>query len=91
MSLNQNRVTIEKIQKLLNEAETEEHVFWGKVLVVSYKLPNGFTLEGVGSCVDPANFDLEIGRMIARKKVEDQMWLLEGYKLQEELFKAGVL
>jgi hypothetical protein len=89
--MSQNRVTLDQIAKLLDEAETEEHVFWGKCLVVSYKLKNGFTLEGSGSCVDPSNFNLEIGRRVARKKVEDQMWLLEGYKLQEELFKAGVL
>lgn len=86
-----NKITPQRIQELLDNAETEEHTFWGKELAVSYKLPNGFTLLGRAACVDPANFNLEIGRRVARKKVEDELYLVEGYKLQEELFQAGVL
>jgi hypothetical protein len=62
--MNDNRVTQEQIDALLDGAETEEHTFWGKELVVSYRLPTrgGFTVSGRAPCVDPANFDLEIGQ-----------------------------
>lgn len=86
-----NKVTSEQITSLLDSAETQEHVFWDKELVVSYKLSSGFTICGRGACVDPANFDLEIGREVARKDAENQLWKLEGYLLQNRLHKQSVL
>ena len=83
--MNSNRVTQEEITALLDAAQTQEHTFWDKTLVVSYKLPCGFTIEGRGPCIDPANFDLEIGRQVARKDTEKQLWQLEGYRKQLEL------
>jgi hypothetical protein len=85
----QNTVTQEQIDALLNSAETEECIFWGKEIVVSYKLPSGFTVLGRAACVDPANFDPEIGRDMARKDVASQLWKLEGYVLQLRL--AGLV
>lgn len=86
-----NTVTQEQISHLLNNAETQEHVFWNKELVVSYKLPNGFTVLGRAACVDPANFNLQVGRCVARADVEKQLWQLEGYLLQNKLHEEGVL
>ena len=80
-----NKITKEQIENLLDSAEIDEHVFWNKDLVVSYKLPCGFSIIGRGACVDPANFDLEIGRNVARQQVEDKLWELEGYRLQFEI------
>jgi hypothetical protein len=84
---NSNRVTPEQITALLDEAHIEEYTFHGKVLVADYQFPsrNGFTITGRAACVDPANFDLEIGRKIARADVEKQLWQLEGYLLQQKL------
>ena len=82
---NSNRVTPDQIKNLLDTAETQEAVFWNKEIVVSYKLVSGFTVIGRGACVDPANFNIDIGRKIARKQVEDQLWQLEGYLLQNRL------
>jgi len=83
----ENKVTREQIDQLLDEAETQESVFWDKELVVSYRLKkNGFTLIGRAACVDPANFDLEIGRRVAREMAAKTLWQLEGYLLQQELF-----
>lgn len=89
--MNSNRVTQEQISQLLDSAETQEHTFWGKELVVSYKLSSGFTVCGRGACVDPANFDVEIGRRVAREDAENQLWRLEGYRLQAELHQRGTL
>lgn len=86
---NANRVTYETIAALLDNAETQELVFHGKTLVVSYQLECGFTLRGEGSVVDPANFNIEIGRQVARQNVENQLWQLEGYRLQWKLFEEG--
>lgn len=89
--MNNNRITQEQITALLDSAITEESVFHGKEVVVSYKLPTrgNFTITGRGACVDPANFDIEIGRKVAREDAENQLWQLEGYRLACQL--AGML
>jgi hypothetical protein len=81
-----NKVSPERIKFLLDNAQTQEHIFWEKELVVSYLLPNGFSIIGRGVCVDPANFDIEIGRQVAREQAENTLWQLEGYLLQQKLF-----
>lgn len=86
-----NRVTQEQIDELLNSALTEEHIFWGKELAVSYKLVNGFTVLGRAACVDPANFNMELGRKYAREDAADQLWKLEGYLLQNTLYARSAL
>ncbi len=78
-------VSQEHIDKLINEAETQEAIFWDKELVISFKLHNGFTVLGRAACVDPANFDLVIGRKIAKDNAKEQLWQLEGYLLQTKL------
>lgn len=83
--MSNNRVTQEEIDALLDASETQEHIFWDKELIVSYKLPSGFTIAGRAACIDPANFDLEIGRKVARENAEHQLWQLEGYRKQLEL------
>lgn len=85
---NQNRVTVEQIDHLIDDAATLETTFWGKEVVISYKLRCGFTLLGRGACVDPANFDIEIGRKVARQDAVNQLWELEGYLLQNRLYNA---
>jgi len=82
-----NTVTLEQITRIVDEAETAEAVFWCKEVVVSYKIYNGFTILGRGACVDPANFNLEKGREVARRDVIQQLWQLEGYLLQNRLYE----
>jgi hypothetical protein len=89
MSTN-NKVTSDQIKSILDNSETQEVVFWDKEVVVSYKLYNGFTILGRGACVDPANFDIEIGRRIAREQAENKLWELEGYLLQNKLYEEKI-
>ncbi|UZV39997.1 hypothetical protein LPP2_g29 [Leptolyngbya phage LPP-2, strain SPI] len=86
-----NKVTFEQVEALLDSCEVQETIFWDKELVVSYKLPNGFTVLGRGACVDPKNFDINIGRTVARQQAADTVWLLLGYELQNKLYNEGLL
>ena len=90
--MNNNRITQEHIDNLLDSAEIEEHTFFGKDHQVCYKLSsNGFTVVGRGACVDPENFNIEIGRKVARQDASNQLWRLEGYRLQCYLSDEGIL
>jgi hypothetical protein len=48
-------------------------------------MANGFTVIGKSACASPENFDLELGRKIARQDAVNQLWPLEGYLLREKL------
>lgn len=89
MDNRRDEISADCIEALLNSAEIEEYTFHGKQHVVSYKFPNNFVVFGVGSCVNPENFDIELGRKYAREQVENKLWELEGYLLANLL--AGVV
>lgn len=86
-----NTVTQLQIDALMAGSEFEVRTIYDKVTVVVAKLPNGFTIVESSGCVDPANYDEAIGVEICKQKIEDKLWYLEGYLLQEQLYKAGEL
>lgn len=54
---------------------------------------NGFIYgTGVGSCIDPSEFDEEIGRQVAyrnaSKQATDKVWEEEGIILRHEMMQA---
>jgi len=64
------------------------HVFPGTTLTVCcMTLRNGFTVTGESAAASPENFDLEIGRKIARENARNKIWRLEGYRLRQSLFE----
>lgn len=80
------RVTQDEVDRLLDSAEVQEHIFFGKELNVCYQLPNKFTITGRGAVVDPTRFDLEIGRKVAREDAANQIWKLLGYLRQQQMY-----
>ena len=59
------------------------------VTVCNITLDNGFSVRGESACVDPRNFDMEIGRNIAYKDAFGKLWALEGYLLAERRFREA--
>lgn len=47
-------------------------------------LANGFSVTGQSACVDPANFNPQIGRDIAFRKARDELWPLLGFRLVDK-------
>lgn len=62
----------------------------GKVMVCEITVTNGFTVRGESSTVSKANFNEEIGRTISFKNAREKIWQLEGYLLQDKLYKEAV-
>ncbi len=81
------RITPEHIDSLIVD-ETYTVLPSGKVMVCELTLKNGFTIRGEGSAVSKANFNEEIGKQVSRKNAREQIWQLEGYLLQEQLYKG---
>ena len=75
-----------------NSSVTEEDVenMIGSILIetinekttfVQVTLLNGFTLEETSSCVDPKNYDMEMGADICMTKIKDKIWFLLDFLL----------
>lgn len=83
------RITKAEIDALYNKLE----FVFGKVsetrIMCSASLDGFVIADGFGACVDPANFDEQIGMQIAQKKCSlaayDKLWELEGYRLSRFL------
>jgi hypothetical protein len=58
------------------------------VTVCLIKLKNGFTVTGQSACVDPAEYNKEIGEQIAYKRAEDAIWSFLGFRLADNMMAA---
>ncbi|WP_300259444.1 Gp49 family protein [Clostridium sp.] len=54
----------------------------GKTTIVHATLINGYKLTEASSCVDPKNYNKEIGVKCCLEKIENQIWALLGFLLQ---------
>jgi hypothetical protein len=77
------RITPERI----DEQIAETHYMRGPntLTICVLVLKNGFSVTGESACVDPKNFDEEIGKEIAFRNARDKIWSLEGYALAKTL------
>jgi len=53
------------------------------VTLCNITLKNGYSVRGESACVDPRNFNIEIGKGLAYKDAFGKIWPLEGYLLAE--------
>mgnify|MGYP001390814771 CR=1 FL=1 len=87
--MSKNTLTQADIDKILSESRVEVLKLEPKTTLVKVTLPNGFELIETSSCVDPANYNHDMGKQICMKRIEDKIWYLEGYVLQSKV--AGEL
>jgi hypothetical protein len=87
--MSKNTVTQEQIKNIMDSSVFLIKTFLNKTTVVFCQLPNGFVIVESSSCVDPANYDEELGAEICKKRIENKVWELEGYKLQCEMGKQN--
>jgi hypothetical protein len=86
LKMSKNTVTQEQIDGILKASEIKVfHRVFEKQCIIVAKLPNGFTVVGESACVDPENYVEQIGEEIAKERVKNKIWELEGYALQKVL------
>lgn len=54
----------------------------GKTVFLSADLLTGFVQYETSSCVDPINFDHEIGKEVCLKRIKDTIWECLGFGVQ---------
>lgn len=81
-----NSVTIEQVRANMQDVIVRTlQDFEKPCTYVTVKMKNGFTIRESTTCVDPANYDEEIGKQICLEKIEDKIWFLLGYALQDKI------
>lgn len=69
--------------------EEQFHVFPGTTTTVcALKLTNGFVVTGESACINPADFDAEMGQKIARENAIQAIWKVEGYRQKQAFYEA---
>ena len=80
-----NKITQEMVNKVIEEAKIRDEKWWNNLTVVSVKLKNGWTITQSSACVDPANYDHELGKSICMKAIENEVWKLLGWSLNDDM------
>lgn len=81
----QTKVTGSDVDDLLERSKFIIDRVFDKCTIVSCQLPNGFVIVETSSCVDPDNYDEDLGVEVCMKRIKDKVWELEGYLLQNDI------
>ena len=81
-----NTVTIEQVKENMQDVIVRTLQDFGKPCTyVTVRMKNGFTLRESTTCVDPANYDHELGKSICMKAIEKEVWKLLGWSLNDDM------
>ena len=83
------RLTDDMIDEVI-VAEAYHHFAGTTLIVCCLTLRNGYAVTGEAACVSQNNFDITIGRQIARENAREKIWQLEGYLLKEAISHVKV-
>ena len=77
------RVTKEYMESRIQEVVYLDQAFGGTVTICNILLNNGFSIRGESACVNPENYNQDIGRKIAYDRAINSLWPLFGFLLAE--------
>lgn len=83
--MNRNTITEVQVREIIDNSEIEVQTILDKCAIVTCQLPNGFIIVESSACVDPANYDENLGAQICMERIVNKVWELEGYVLQSLL------
>lgn len=82
-----DRLTKEDIESVI--VKEQYYVFPDTTLTICcLHLQNGYTVTGESACVNPANFNKELGEKYAKEQAVNKIWMLEGYLLKHQHYTA---
>lgn len=80
-----NRITPDSIKGRIADVTYHNPPQESTTTFCTIKMQNGFEFVGRSACVDPANYNKEIGEKVAYDDAFRQIWSHEGYLLKEAL------
>ena len=79
-----NHVTLDDVKA---KVVGERFIHDGVLTIAVLTMQNGYVVTGVSACIDPANYDAELGEKIAYDHALKKAWPWEGYLLIERLYQ----
>ena len=80
------RVTKDDIKARIRH--TSYHRLTDTVTMCNLELDNGYSVRGESACVNPENYDREIGERIAYDNAFQRLWPVFGFLLAEDQFRS---
>lgn len=78
-------VSIKRVEEVMNHSKVVVYKAFDKCTVVVCQLPSGFVIVESSSCVDPKNYNEQMGVEICMNRIKDRIFEMEAYKLQEDI------
>ena len=82
------KIPEEKIEKIIAESEYEIWEPFEGITIMAMRLPNGYVIVESSGCVDPAEYDRELGVFYCKEALKRKVWQLEGYVRKNEYHEA---
>ena len=77
-----NKLTVDDINNFIDASKIHVEKRGEKSTLVEIEFPNGWKDYEVSSCVDPANYDEELGKQYALANIASRLWKHLGFVLQ---------
>jgi len=78
------KVLESEVEKIIDTSLIQFQTMGVKTTVVTLTLPNGFEITESAACVNPTDYDVQIGKEICLRRIKDKIWELEGYRNHSE-------
>lgn len=76
-----DKITPEDVAEFVTRGGVRFQKIGEKTTLVERRYSTGIEDFDTSSCVDPANFDIEVGAKIASEKLDDRVWMFLGWLL----------
>lgn len=76
------KVNPEYVKWVIENSEAMVFDVFDCCTVVAMKSPDGFVYVESSACVNPENYDREVGQEQCIKRINDQVWKMCGYEAQ---------
>lgn len=74
------RVSPEEVEEVMQASDYRTLTLFGTCTVVAMRMPCGYVLVESSACVNPDDYDEEVGAGICCQRIEDRVWALLGYE-----------
>lgn len=78
------KISQEVVNNIILGSEIVCQTRLGRITVVTLVLPNGFTITETSASISTENYDYQYGIKVCMKKIEDEIWKLEAYRLMTQ-------
>lgn len=81
------KIPVEKIQSIIAQCDEQVWEPFPGITIMAWLLPNGYTIVESSGCVDPSEYNRELGMHNCREALTRKLWQLEGYLRKQEYNK----